>query len=355
MTPPLSFIIPAYNCAGTVAQSVASILDGNLRDGDEIIIVDDGSTDDTPRVLDQLANRHPAIRLAPHGRNKGGGAARNTAVDHARHDLIFCLDSDNLLVPGAIAPLLHHLQETGADAATFNESRMFKTAPMETTLTWRYRPGPLTLADYLAGIVVPGASGNYLFTRQSWLRAGCYPEFSGALDTWGFGLRQVATGQRVMIMDRGFYCHRHGHDSYWTRESAKGKASLVALQLLIPYLDQIHDEDVDYVMGREGRLTWHGMLDYRPLRLTTGQNGRAGVILDTTGQLIPFFANLPVNQQPPTLPDASDTLTHVFDLAKSGQLGADDYANVMAILRTSGNLVMAAALQKAWDSGQIRP
>ena len=346
-TAPLSFIMPAYNCAATVAQSVASILDGNLNPGDEIVIVDDGSTDQTAQILGQLAAQHPQIRLVPHSRNKGGGAARNNAVENARHDLIFCLDSDNLLVPGAIAELKAFLLDQQADVATFSESRMFKTDPNTPTLSWRYVPGILTFADYLAGIVVPGASGNYLFTRASWLKAGGYPEYSGALDTWGFGLRQVATGQRMMVMPTGFYCHRHGHESYWTREAAKGKISLTALQLLIPFLDQIVEDDIDYIMGREGRLSWHGTLDHRPIRLINQPKGQAGVIVDEYGQLIPFFANL--HQQPQS---PEETIKQVFALAQTGRLSDEDYANVTGILTNNGNLDLVSALRQAWDAGK---
>lgn len=344
---PLSFIMPAYNCAATVAQSVESILDGNLNPADEIVIVDDGSTDQTAPILTQLAAQHPEIRLVPHNRNKGGGAARNTAVENARHDLIFCLDSDNLLVPGAIAELKNFLLEHQADVATFSESRMFKTDPATPTLSWRYVPGILTFADYLSGIVVPGASGNYLFTRASWLKAGGYPEYSGALDTWGFGLRQVATGQRMMVMPTGFYCHRHGHDSYWTREAAKGKISLTALQLLIPFLDQIVEDDIDYIMGREGRLSWHGTLDHRPIRLIGQPNGQAGVIVDANGDLIPFFASL---RQQPQSPE--ETLKHVFALARAGRLSDADYGNVTNILTTNGSHDLVTALRQAWETGK---
>ena len=352
MSAPISFIIPAYNCAPTVAQSVESIVDGNLNPGDEIVIVDDGSMDQTAQVLAQLAAAHPAVRLVPHRRNKGGGAARNTAVEHARHDLIFCLDSDNLLVPGSIARLQHYMLTQQADAATFRESRMFKTDPAITTLTWRYRDGQLTFADYLAGIVVPGASGNYLYSRDSWLKAGGYPEFSGALDTWGFGLRQVATGQKVMIMSDGFYCHRHGHESYWTREAAKGRISLTALQILIPYLDQVLDEDVDYIMGRDTRLNWHGLLDHRPIRLADGTTGRGGVILDEYGHLIPFFASLPHNAPVDPIADAQQTMLLVFEMAHKGQLAESDYQAVLDTLSSGGNHDMAQALSQAWNAGR---
>ena len=129
----VSFIIPAYNCATTIVESVNSIINGNLEDGDEIVIVDDGSTDDTRSILFQLQSDYPAIKIIGHKFNKGGYAARNTAVEHAAHDLIFCLDSDNILVPGTIARLKAYLRETNLDVTapqeTYLENRLRKVGP----------------------------------------------------------------------------------------------------------------------------------------------------------------------------------------------------------------------------------
>jgi hypothetical protein len=131
----------------------------------------------------------------------------------------------------------------------------------------------------MSGHIVPGASGNYMFTKQSWLRAGGYPEFAGALDAWGLGFRQVATGQKMMVMPGGGYYHRYGHESYWVRESKKGITSLTALQVMIPFLDQIVDRDVNYMMGRR-RYTWFDNLDRRPIRIKGLRQGNAGRVLD---------------------------------------------------------------------------
>jgi len=274
--PPVSFFIPAYNCAGTLAQTVVSICEGNLRDGDEVVIVNDGSADDTANVIRSLQEQYGSISTFAHRHNRGGGAARNTAVENARHDLLFCLDSDNVLASGTVAGLVVHLQDTGADVASFGELHYFRERVAETTHKWVFKSGQITLADYLAGWVVPGASGNYLFTRDSWLRGRGYPEFAGALDAWGFGLRQVATGQKVVVMPGSHYHHRYGHDSYWVRESRRGNTSLTALQLLIPFLDQLSVRDVDYIMSARHRLVWFDHLEQRPLHVKSGERGESG-------------------------------------------------------------------------------
>ena len=274
----ISFFIPAYNCAATIEQSVESILTDNFVEGDELVIVNDGSTDKTDEVLQRLVRERSDIRVLQHQRNKGGAAARNTAIEASRHSILFCLDSDNILVSDSIPRLKEFLISSGADVAAFKEVRFFSQIISTVDKRWVFRAGQVTLVDYLSGSVVPGASGNYMFTKDSWVKAKGYPEFAGALDAWGFGLRQAATGQKVYVMPHSFYYHRHGHESYWVRNFRKGGASLVALQILIPFLDQILEEDVDYLMSRASRYDWFENLDRRPIRLKIGGQGETGVI-----------------------------------------------------------------------------
>jgi len=264
----ISFIMPAYNCAQTVRESVVSIMDGNLSPGDEMIVVDDGSTDDTWSVLQALQADYPVIRLIQHAFNKGGAAARNTAVEAARHPLIFCLDSDNLLETASVPPLKAHLISTGADVAAFQVLRYFKTDRTAITHEWICKAGVFTLADCLSTIHSPGAGGNYLYTRESWQRAGGYPVGCAAMDAWGFGFRQLAMGSMMTTLEGSYYFHRVGHESYWVREVKRQVPSLIALQIVLPFLDRIAPRDIEYIMT-SGRYTWLDKLDERPVRLAT--------------------------------------------------------------------------------------
>jgi glycosyltransferase involved in cell wall biosynthesis len=272
----ISFFIPAFNCSQTLVETVTSITLNNLGSDDEVIIVDDGSTDSTVTCAQKLAAGDGRVRLIQHRHNKGGASARNTAVEAARHSLLFCLDSDNVLEANSIPGLRNCLIDGGADVAAFQELHYFRQAPGMTTHIWRFKPGAVELQDYLAGTIVPGASGNYLFTAQSWTRAGGYPIDAKALDTWGFGLRQVATGSRMITYPATRYFHRYGHDSYWVREAKAGHAGLIALTLIIPYLDRLEKRDVEYLFSKRGRREWFESLDQRPLRVREKQIGRNG-------------------------------------------------------------------------------
>jgi glycosyltransferase involved in cell wall biosynthesis len=263
----ISFFIPAYNCEKTIRESVESIINGNFEDNDEIIIVNDGSNDNTGKIINSLRDEIDNLHNFSHKRNKGGAAARNTAVENANNETLFCLDSDNVLTPGSIQSLKAYMSKSRADIVAFEELHYFINTTKEITHKWKFKVGEISLADCLSDTVFPGASGNYMFTRESWLKAGGYPEFAGALDAWGFGFRQLATGSKMIVMDNSWYYHRYGYESYWVRESKKGITSLIAIQILIPFLGLISEEDVEYIFSKEGRYNWFENLKIHPIRL----------------------------------------------------------------------------------------
>lgn len=266
----ISFIMPAYNAEGTIKESIYSILKSNFDQNDELIITNDCSTDQTENIIKEIIKTNPEanIRLINHEFNKGGAAARNTSVESAKNQLIFCLDSDNVLATNSIEPLQKKLLKEKADVAVFQEIRFFNNDKSNPTHSWFFdRKSTYNFEQCLSNTIIPAASGNYLYTRDSWIRAGRYPEFAGALDAWGFGVKQAAAGCKTVVLKDSYYYHRHGHDSYWTRENNNGDLSLKALQVIIPYLPLINDDDVEYIFSKDNRLTWYLNVDKHPIRL----------------------------------------------------------------------------------------
>lgn len=96
-----SVIIPAYNCAGSIAKTVDSVQRAGLPDC-EIVIVDDGSTDGTAGRLDALSKRYDNIRVFSHA-NGGVSSARNLGLQKASGDYILFVDADDLIEDGVLA------------------------------------------------------------------------------------------------------------------------------------------------------------------------------------------------------------------------------------------------------------
>ena len=93
--PFFSVVIPVYNRADVFAMALQSVLDQTEQDF-EIIVVDDGSTDDPKSAIDRYSDSR--IRFLRQ-ENKGGGAARNAGIDLARGRFIAFLDSDDWFLP----------------------------------------------------------------------------------------------------------------------------------------------------------------------------------------------------------------------------------------------------------------
>ncbi len=115
--PRVSVIIPTYNRAGLVPEAVASVLAQSYRDF-ELLVVDDGSRDETPQALAPFRGE---IKVLRHPRRRGVSAARNRGIAAARGEWLAFLDSDDLWRPEKLAAQMawlkanpgFHLCQTG--------------------------------------------------------------------------------------------------------------------------------------------------------------------------------------------------------------------------------------------------
>ncbi len=227
---PLSVNIPCYNCADTLEEAVASIYRQGLRDF-EIVMVDDGSTDGTRGVMECLAKEHPEIRLFFHEKNKGGGAARNTAIRSSKHDLIYCLDSDNMLGSDSLSRMVAMQEKTGADGISVGRSTKFvghDTAHVSSVNDWYNGDAPIGFESLFEDS--PGKDcglySTFLHTKRAFEITGGYPEHHG-FDTQGFAFRFLCNGLVARACkDAGdFHRVKYGQ-SYYIREHAAGRVSL---------------------------------------------------------------------------------------------------------------------------------
>lgn len=123
-TPLLSVVMPVYNVAAYLPACLDSLAAQTLPP-DEIIAVDDGSTDDCPRILADYAMRMPNLRVI---RQENGGlsAARNTGLDHARGKWLAFVDSDDFVAPDLYARLVAMAEADDLDLAIINAEYHFE-------------------------------------------------------------------------------------------------------------------------------------------------------------------------------------------------------------------------------------
>ena len=109
----LSVVMPVYNEAGTVAEIIRRVLD--QAPVQELIIVDDCSSDETLAVLQKIALKEVRIRLFNHEVNRGKGAALRTGFKEARADVVIIQDADLEYDPGEYGKLLKPILSGEAD------------------------------------------------------------------------------------------------------------------------------------------------------------------------------------------------------------------------------------------------
>ncbi|WP_213454141.1 bifunctional glycosyltransferase/CDP-glycerol:glycerophosphate glycerophosphotransferase [Rhizomonospora bruguierae] len=118
----LSIVVPIYNVAPYLSDCLGSLASQAYRDL-EVIMVDDGSTDDSARIAADFAAQDGRFRLVSQ-ENKGLGAARNTGVRHASGAYLMFVDSDDVLPSYALSTLVAALEQSGSDFATGNAYRL---------------------------------------------------------------------------------------------------------------------------------------------------------------------------------------------------------------------------------------
>jgi undecaprenyl-phosphate 4-deoxy-4-formamido-L-arabinose transferase len=113
----LSIVVPVYNGAATVGELVEALAGLSVPGGHEIVLVVDGSPDDSLDVCRALAERITVpLTVVDHARNFGEHNAVMTGLRHARGDYVVTMDDDLQNPPSEVLRLLEHAQRTGADA-----------------------------------------------------------------------------------------------------------------------------------------------------------------------------------------------------------------------------------------------
>lgn len=115
--PAVSVAVAVYNTAPYLRACLDSVLSQDLTDL-ELICVDDGSTDESPQILEEYSRRDPRVRVIRQS-NLGLASTRNTALAHVNGRYLLHIDSDDMLRPGALSMLVEAIEQTGADFIVF--------------------------------------------------------------------------------------------------------------------------------------------------------------------------------------------------------------------------------------------
>lgn len=148
----LSIIIPCYNVERYVGECLESVLSQETPCAFEVVVVNDGSTDDTPRIIERYASSDARVRVI-HQENRGFSGARNVGIDSARGEVFMFVDSDDMIMPRHVANLWAALEESGADIVSGRYRKMSEAGKVSHSVEKRR---------------VHGGPGARLYRRDVW-------------------------------------------------------------------------------------------------------------------------------------------------------------------------------------------
>ena len=132
----LSVFFPAYNDSGTIASMVIRAVQAasELTPDYEVIVVDDGSHDATPLIVDELARTYSHVRVVHHPKNRGYGGALQTGFQSATKELIFYTDGDAQYDPAELSALWARMTP---DADLVNGYKISRSDPLHRIIIGR--------------------------------------------------------------------------------------------------------------------------------------------------------------------------------------------------------------------------
>ncbi|HEY3372001.1 MAG TPA: glycosyltransferase family A protein [Prolixibacteraceae bacterium] len=215
----VSVVIPCYNHAEFLEQSVLSVLASDYASL-EIIIVDDGSQDDSIFIAQELSEQFPVIKVVQQN-NQGPAAARNTGIRMAAGSFILPLDADDLISANYISRAIVELEDEQVSLVYCN-AQFFG----EKTGHWDLKPFSLNAL----------AKDNMIFCsavyrKRDWQAVGGYDErMTWGWEDWEFWISLLKNkGKVVKLPITGFYYRVHKNSR---RKSTNKEAKVKTIELI---------------------------------------------------------------------------------------------------------------------------
>ncbi|NCC84158.1 MAG: glycosyltransferase [Clostridia bacterium] len=227
--PRISVVIPVHNGSAFLPEAVSSLA-AQEWESLEVVIVNDGSQDDSSTVAHELAARHPELRIQVVDKENGGLAdARNAGISVSSGDWILPLDCDDRFAPGFLRQALHVIEHQPEINLVFADMQEFGAS----NKTWR--PANYSWQELLVHNTFPCAS---LYRRELWEMSGGYdPSLPWGAEDWNFWLACAAFGLRPHRIPEFLFEYRvHSGGSMYTRMMAHWDEVQACLRTMHPAL-----------------------------------------------------------------------------------------------------------------------
>jgi glycosyltransferase involved in cell wall biosynthesis len=226
--PLVSIVIPCFNHEKFIAETIESVCQSSYQPI-EIVVVNDGSSDNSELVVISLQNKYPNLKYISQN-NAGPAAARNRGIRESEGKYILPLDADDLISPDYIEKAVEVLENDSLVKLVYCNAEFFE----ERTGEWKLKPfSPGSLA--MDNMIFCSA----IYRKEDWIAAGGYDErMIWGWEDWEFWISLLKNGGEVVKLSiTGFY-YRVRKNSRRKTTNKDAKAKTIAL---------INDKHKDFV------------------------------------------------------------------------------------------------------------
>jgi len=224
-TPEVSIILPTYNRGWIIEEAIDSVLAQDFKDF-ELIVVDDGSTDDTGQILDSYDQDLIVLRQS----NKGVSAARNRGIAAAKGRLIAFLDSDDLWLPRKLSSQVDFLNSNPVAVINQTEEIWIRNGVRVNPKTRHHKFAGMIFERSLAlCLVSPSAA---MMKRSLFDEVGLFDEDLPACEDYDLWLR-ISWRYPVHLIETPLIIKRGGHADQLSRAPGLDKFRIQSLKKII--------------------------------------------------------------------------------------------------------------------------
>ena len=217
----ISVIMANYNCEAFLASAIRSVLN-QTNTALELILVDDGSSDRSVEIAQEIAKQDARLSVFSGTRYGGPAPVRNHALERAKGDWVAIVDSDDLIRPDRLERMLTAAEDTGADILIDNLAVFQSDGPANIFTMFegdlRDRPARIMESEYIKANMLYGRGSKLGYAkpliRRSALEANSlrYNETMRIGEDYDLIVRLLSTGARMMsVPDVMYFYRKHGN------------------------------------------------------------------------------------------------------------------------------------------------
>ena len=238
----LTVIIPCYNGGRYVAQSIESVVDQSKKYSVQVVVINDGSTDNSLEVISSFSSHDNLVVISQE--NQGLSKSRNVGMDNSEGEYLLFLDADDYLINGAIDKLLDAIKKTGADCV---EGKMVPSSTEDTHV--------LKCTDSLSQGFVTGA----IYKRECFNNI-CFPEGYIFEDTIN-KLRLSDNIHLAYFLDASTYFYRSNEEGI-TRTAVASDKSIQSVWVTLSLIEDRKKLGLTFEAGILEELITQFVVDY---------------------------------------------------------------------------------------------